>query len=128
MKPWEKAALMVVGLLSACSVNPAVSEEVHAVLVQGSEESRAELQRVVSEGMYHKPVLLADNALTESSILVVTPRPPLDIEQRPLRGRDLTVPVKFRLWRIEGKCWLERIDNKKRWHLVLAKCVPEKTE
>lgn len=125
MRSWRKSTLALMGLFAACSNSPAVSEEVHAVLVQGTDESRAELQRVVSEAMYDVPLLLAKDALTESSLLVIEPSPPSGIEQRPLRGRDLNMPIQFRLWRIDGQCWLERMDNKKRWLLTLADCVPE---
>ena len=90
----------------------------------GDSESRAELQRLVSEALGVDKVALADDALTRESTLIIERSAPKNLRQRPLQGRILESSKKFRLLLSDGRCWLERASDGARWELVKASCVP----
>jgi hypothetical protein len=112
-------------LLSACNSQPALGGEEPAVIAKSTPQSRAELQRLVSEASQGAKITLAEDALTRESTLIIERNPPQDLQQRPLQGRNMEPPKKFRLLLSGDRCWLERESDRERWELLEAKCVPE---
>jgi hypothetical protein len=112
-------------LLGACNSQPALGGETPALIAESTPESRAELQRLVSEALGTDGVLLAEDALTRENTLIIERNPPQDLQQRPLQGRNMEPPKKFRLLLSGDRCWLERESDRERWELLEAKCVPE---
>ena len=100
----------------ACCSQRAVVET-PAVLVDPSDQTRAELSRVIGEALHRPPVLLAPDALTHESILIVEPVHPRDAQGLPLNGRDLGHPQRFELVKAGSRCVLIQQDSGRRWVL-----------
>jgi hypothetical protein len=107
----------------ACGAPPARAD-VPAVIVEPSAASRAELQRVVTEAANGAAVTLADDALTRESTLIVERRDPRDALGRPLSGRLLDAPQRFRLVLRDSTCVLIRESDARGWPLRDTRCVP----
>jgi hypothetical protein len=111
-------------LLAGCNLND-VHDERPARIVAPSGESRAELKRAVSEMLHGADVMLADDALTGSSVLVVERNRIRSIENRPLSGRDLGRPERFRLVTSGDRCVLIHENDDARYELFETDCVAE---
>lgn len=99
--------------------------EVPARISDPTPESRAELRRVVSEALRRSEVIIADDALTSSSLLIIERRRPRDLHGRQMTGREVDRPEQFRLLRIGSRCVLVRQPDGPRWELTHTTCVPE---
>ncbi|MEX2963059.1 hypothetical protein [Microbulbifer sp. TYP-18] len=117
--------LALLAVLVGCGSQSARSGELPALLVQSTAENRAELQRVLSSALNGAPVLVAEDAFTRESILVIQRSPPQEFRQGPLQGRDMGHPERFRLMMDDGGCWLKRLADGSRWKLEGIDCVPE---
>ncbi len=113
----------VLALTCACEGLPA-SEARPAVLTNPTAETRAELSRVVSEAMHGAPVLLAEDALTHDSVLIIGRVQPRDAAGLPLNGRELDKPQHFRLVEHAAHCFLIQESTGRRWRLRSATCAP----
>ena len=98
---------------------------VPAVIVNPTPESRAELQRAVSEMLSGADVLLADDALTQSSILTIEHRRTGSLDNPPLSGRDLGSPERFHLLLTGTGCVLVHESDEATVSLPETDCVPE---
>jgi hypothetical protein len=117
--------LVCIGLLlTACRMNP-THEDRPARVVNPSTESRAELQRVVSDMLHGADVKLADDALTTSSVLIVERRRHGSLESPPLSGRDLGHPERFQLVTAGKDCVLVHETDRARRELPETECVAE---
>lgn len=115
-------------LAGACQATPPGDDppgEVPARLVNPTEATREELQRVVSDMLFGAKITLADAALTHSSVLVVERSRTGSIQNPPLSGRDLGRPERFQLVRTGGRCVLIHGDDQARYELTEAECVAE---
>jgi hypothetical protein len=111
-------------LAAACKTN-SVHEERPALIVNPSAESRAELHRVVGDMLFDAEVTLADDALTDSSILIVERDRPRSLDNPPLSGRDLGQPERFQLVTTGKRCLLIHDSDTARHELLEAECVAE---
>ena len=93
-----------------------------AVIVDPTDASRAALQQVVNEAL-RTDVLLADDALTDSSVLIIERRIPQSITGSPAQGRTMDMPVQFWLLTNGTICVLEDQRDKARYLLEDTKCV-----
>ena len=112
-------ALAVVTLfisITACKTE-AVRADVPAYLVNPTAESRAELLQAVSNSLGGRAVLIADDALTKGSMLIIEPKH--------LTGRDLGRPEQFRLVLSGSKCVLVHLGSDARSELTSSNCVAE---
>lgn len=117
--------VVCIGLfLVACKMNP-MHEDRPARVVNPTAESRAELQRVVSDMLYGADVALADDALTTSSVLIVERRRHRSLESPPLSGRDLGHPERFQLVTTGKDCVLIHENDRARRELLDTECVAE---
>lgn len=96
-----------------------------AVIVNPTAESRAELQRVVSDMLFGAEVTLADDALTDSSVLIIERKRIRSMQNPPLSGRDLGQPERFQLLTTGTRCVLVHGPDQARYELTEADCVPE---
>lgn len=117
-------------LLTACKATPATDGPSlqggqPAVIVNPTAESRAELQRVVSDMLSGADVMLADDALTDASTLTIERRHIRSLENPPLSGRDLGQPERFQLLTTGTACVLVHGPDKVRHELAETDCVPE---
>ena len=117
--------------LTACNTTAPVPYEtslqgnVPAVIVNPTPESRAELQRAVSEMLSGADVMLAEDALTQSSILTIERRRPGSLDNPPLSGRDLGSPERFHLLLTGTGCMLVHESDEATVPLTETDCVPE---
>ena len=102
--------------LSACKTD-AVRQDVPAQIIDPTPESRAELQHVVSSTLGGRAVTIADDALTEDSLLIIEPKY--------LTGRDLGKPDHFRLVLSDSRCVLVHEESNARIGLMETSCAAE---
>jgi len=95
-----------------------------ARIVDPDDASRAALQRAVDEAL-RTHVTLADDALTESSLLVIERNAPRSIQGMPAQGRNMDVPIQFRLVINREDCVLIDQRDRSRHTLENTSCEPE---
>lgn len=100
--------------------------ETPAVLIEPTPESRAELLHVVTAALHHSDVTLADDALTQSSLLLIERKPARDPTGRRLSGRDYDKPEQFQLVTDGRRCTLIH-QGGARYELEHARCAPAQT-
>ena len=122
----DQAIMVAAALLflSTCST-PSVSHDISAVISSPTEESRAELRKVVSKALNGIEVKLAAHALTQSSLLTIERRPIRDPQGRRIMGRELGKPHQFRLVKNGSKCILVKLSDDSRWVLPKTNCIAE---
>ena len=111
-------------LPAGCNMN-SVHEERAALIVNPTDESRAELKRAVSDMLAGAEVLLAGDALTDSSVLVIERNRIRGLNSPPLSGRDLGRPERFQLVTNGTECLLIREKDQSRHELLNTECVAE---
>lgn len=112
--------LAVLAVAAAGCKNVAPDEDAAAVIVNPDAASRAALQATVNSAL-HTDVALADDALTETSVLIIERNVPQSIEGSPAQGRNMEMPIQFRLVTNGGDCIL--VDQRDQSRLVLADTV-----
>ncbi|KAF0808071.1 hypothetical protein A6D6_00461 [Alcanivorax xiamenensis] len=124
MSPAKTAATLgLLVLLGACQSQPADGDT--PALLSGTEAGRLELREKIRTALSaNGPVLLADDALTRDSLLVIERAQHRDLRRPPLNGRDPRRPETFRLLLNNQRCWLERLGDGKRWEMMEASCIP----
>ncbi|HUQ50853.1 MAG TPA: hypothetical protein VM692_01445 [Gammaproteobacteria bacterium] len=115
--------------LAVATVVPAAcgslaAQERLAVIAASTEQSRAELERVLSAAFDGQPVALAADALTRNSVLAIERRTPPGPQGRAATGRTLEPPVQFKLVLRDTRCMLVRVADAREWPLTEAQCVP----
>jgi hypothetical protein len=115
---WLVAALPPV----ACGTLAAQEEP--AVIAAHTERSRAELASVASAAFDGQSVLLADDALTRESVLLLERTTPPGPQGRAATGRTLEVPARLSLVLRGTRCFLVRDSDGREWELSEARCVP----
>ena len=108
------AVLLLSQLLSTCA---SAQPDVAAVIDKPTKESRVELAQAVSSALNGAPVTLADDALTQDSLLI--------IERARHSGRDLDKPEHFRLVKTGKHCALVHERTGKRTTLASTTCLPK---
>jgi len=108
------ASLIFAILLSACAF---AQPDVPAIIDKPTAESRAELARAVRSELNDVPVMLADDALTKDSLLV--------IDKAHLLGRDFDRPEEFRLVKAGKDCALVHERTGKRTTLASTTCLAQ---
>ena len=109
--------------LAGCK-NVAPDADQAAVIVDADAASRAALQQTVNATL-HTDVALADDALTETSVLIIERRMPQSIEGSPAQGRNMEMPIQFRLVTDGTNCILVDQRDASRHILADTRCVAE---
>lgn len=74
----------------------ATSHDESALITEPTDASRAALQQTVNAAL-HTEVMLADDALTKSSLLIIERTLPQTMGGSPAQGRSMEMPYQFRL-------------------------------
>ncbi len=111
-------------ILAAC-MSTSLQADQPARITGSTPESRAELQRAVSEALHVSEVNLADDALRHSSWLVIERSRVRSLENAPLSGRDLGRPERFQLVVADHRCVLVHERDGRRYELAGVACVTE---
>ena len=86
-------AALVVGVGGCRTV--ATEHDRAARIIHADDASRAALQHAVNDAL-NTNVTLADDALTESSLLIIERSPPRSMQGLPTQGRNMDIPIQFR--------------------------------
>lgn len=119
------AGMLLLGavVFAACKhVAPDATEP--ALIENPSDASRAALQNAVNAALGTE-VLLADDALTNTSVLIVERRIPSSIAGSPAQGRTMDEPVRFALVTNGTDCVLVDERDESRYLLADTDCVAE---
>lgn len=110
-------------ILAACkNIVPDVDQA--ARIVEPSDASRAALQATVN-AVLNTDVTLADNALTDTSVLIIERKIPRSIDGAPAQGRNMDLPIQFRLVTDGANCILVDQRDESRHSLENTRCVAE---
>jgi hypothetical protein len=101
------------------------NSDLPALIVDPSDTSRAALQATVSGLFGGYKVRLADDALTQSSLLILELGLQKKLNNLPANGRVLTEPYRFRLVKNDDECALIDLRDGSRHVLADTNCVPE---
>ena len=113
-------------LLAGCKAT-AINTEFPALIIDPDDASRAALQAAVNAAM-HTEVLLAANALTETSTLVIDRRLADTIDNPAAHGRIMETPLQLLLVSNGTDCILVDPRDDSRRVLENTNCVAEETE
>ena len=92
-----------------------------ARIVAADATSRAELQEIVNAALGTN-VMLADDALTKSNVLLIELTPPRTISSQHPQGRIMEQPMRFQLVTNHDRCYLIDERNQKRHELTRTTC------
>lgn len=106
--------------LSACA--SMAQDDAPALIVDASESTRAELERIIGEALGSPDVLIANDALTRESALFIDRKPARDATGQRLSGRDYGRPERFDLVKREDKCVLVHSSTQRRYELSDVRC------
>ena len=118
------SCLCALFLIEGCRT-PAANPDTPALIFQPTEASRAELGKILSGLFGGREISLADDALTDSSLLVLQHARDQKPGGGPALGRDVTRPFRFQLIKKEDDCFLVDMRDGKPYLLADTICVPE---
>jgi hypothetical protein len=112
-------------LLSACaSINAQADSK--AVIIAPTAASRAELLGAVRQMLHSDQIVLADDALTNDSTLIVDRALRRDATGQQINGRDIGRPERFTLVERGKRCLLIHERTQQQQTLRGTHCVPHK--
>jgi hypothetical protein len=110
-------------VLAGCQTM-ATGTDVAARITNPSTASQAALQHAVNDAL-NTEVLLAADALTTSSILVIERNPPRSMQSQPATGRIMDPPIRFHLVLNNSECILVDQRDESRRLLEDTTCAAE---
>ncbi|MGY8815157.1 MAG: hypothetical protein ACKVHQ_10675 [Gammaproteobacteria bacterium] len=116
--------IIMASLLAACSAQT-VEPEVPALITNPGPESLQEIEQTVSIALNSTKVILAADALTKNSVLVIERGMQRSIDRTPVMGRDLGRPYRFQLIIDGSQCVLVDQQSGQHWPLATVECVKE---
>jgi hypothetical protein len=122
IRSWAMGVLVagVAGGLVACQT-VATDADQSAIISAPNEASRAALRLAVNTAL-NTNVTLADDALTDTDLLVIEHTPPQSIAGSPAGGRTMDAPIQFRLVINDGECVLVDQRDESRYLLANTHC------
>ena len=122
LKP--SAAIAGIALVMVGCQTLASGEDVAARITNPTDYSRAALQNTVNV-VLNTDVALADDALTDSSVLTIERNPPRSMQSPPAQGRNMDTPIQFRLVLNGSDCILIDQRDNSRYLLEKTTCAAE---
>jgi hypothetical protein len=117
-------AVCVPFTVAACQTVATAAEDRPARIVNADGASRAALQTTVND-ILNTEVLLADDALTGSSLLVIERNPPRTLQNPNPQGLIMEAPIQFRLVINGSDCILVDERDSARYVLSNTECEAE---
>lgn len=121
----RRATWIAGALLSAGCQTMNASADVPAVITEPDEASHAAIKAALAASFGGQDVLIADDALTQTSLLTIERGPHRTINNPSPDGRILTEPFRFRLVRSGQDCVLIDLRDDSRQVLANTSCAPE---
>lgn len=115
--------LILIALLSLTGCKSQAEQSmVDARIDDHSEDSMAELHSVVTKALNVKNILLAPDALTKSSRLIIERKNHRSLQQGVMMGRNKERPEVFKLKLKGGVCILLHPASNRSWPLLKSQC------
>jgi len=121
-----KSLLLLLAAMSglvACQT-VATNYDQPARIVDPTPESAAVLQQTVNAAL-NIEVVLADDALTDTSLIIIERSVPRSLEGAPAQGRNMELPIQFRLVINDNDCILIDQRDQSRHELRDTSCIAE---
>jgi hypothetical protein len=118
-----RSCLAATALLASGGCGTLSAQDEPALIAPATQQSRAELARVVALAVNGQPVMLAEDALTRDSVLTLERRTPTGAQGRAATGRTLDEPEQLKLVLRDSRCVLIRADGRA-FELAGVRCVP----
>lgn len=115
-------AVLAINMASSCAAPG--NDERRAILVEPSATVRAELLDAVRRALVQDNLLLATDALTTSSTLIIERRPHRTLSGREATGRLIESPEYFTLFKKGDQCVLVNEATGEQYLLETARCKP----
>ena len=125
MKPKHSCSCIATLILLAGCQGLTANTDLPALIVQPDEASRAALKNTLSELFGGKEILIADDALTNSSMLSLEVNLRQQADSQPALGRVVTKPFGFQLFKSKKGCFLMDLRDGGHYLLVDTNCTPE---
>lgn len=119
-----RSCLASTALLASGACGTLAAQDQPAVIAPATQQTRAELARVVALAVNGQPVTLAEDALTRDSVLTIERRTPAGQQGRAATGRTLEEPERFTLVLRSARCVLVRAADGRAFPLEDVRCVP----
>ncbi len=119
------SATIVFWGMSACGTMPH-ADEVPAIVVNATAETRLILRRALGSLLERDSVLLADDAFLRESTVTLEPARLRDRQGNLLQGREQRAPGRFRLVKEGGACVLVHENSGRRSTLDGIECIANK--
>lgn len=110
-------------VMVACQTT-ATNNDKPARITNPTDDSRAALQQTVNAAL-NTEVMLADDALTDSSLLIIERNMPQSMDGSPAQGRIMEMPFQFRLVISGDDCILIDQRDESRHVLQDTSCIAE---
>ena len=117
-----KISPLIFGLAAVVSLFACIQHESAAVIDNASRETKAELEATISRILKKTRVTIADDALTQSDILIISRTPKRNIRLNPVLGRSKEKPHRFQLVKIGQACYLKYEATQERYKLETTSC------
>ena len=117
-------AMVAAGLAGSACQTVAADYDRPARIVDPDAASRAALQAAVNEALGTE-VMLAESALTDSSLLTIENWPAGSMSNRVPQGRVLDMPIRFQLVKNGDDCFLIKQQDGARYLLADTECEAE---
>ncbi|MBT8083584.1 MAG: hypothetical protein HKN35_05745 [Woeseia sp.] len=126
---WRRRVILLAiaaNVISACAASLPMDGE-PAVIVNPDSASRAELKAVVQTALHGASTMLAADALTQTSVLMIDLKPPRGLDAPQTGGRLMEPGETFHLFLDGRQCVLKQQSTGLRWLLMDTECAAEKT-
>jgi hypothetical protein len=121
----NSCSILLGGLIALAGCQTmATDNDVPAHITNPSDASQAALQHAVNDAL-NTEVMLAADALTTSSILVIERNPPRSLQSQPATGRNMDMAIQFRLVVNDSDCILIDTRDETRHLLEDTTCAAE---
>ena len=115
------AIILVISLLGCQGV--LLTDAKPAQLAESTETVREQLKKIISQETGISQIRISDNALMNSSFLIIERTTRQTISNPDLNGRELLLPYRFQLLIKGEQCFLVINDKNKHWLLNGVKCL-----
>ncbi len=124
MTPKQGSVFAGIALVMAGCQSLVSGEDIAARITNPTDHSRAALQNTINE-LLNTHVALADDALTDSSVLTIEQHPPRNMQNLPAQGRNMGTPLQFALVLNGSDCILIDQRDNLRYPLEKTTCAAE---
>ncbi|MEX2366777.1 MAG: hypothetical protein WD601_09235 [Pseudohongiellaceae bacterium] len=117
--------VILLTILTVACKEQDVKPDVPALITNPGPATLQEVERTLSGALNGMRIMLAADALTDQSVVVIQRNPKRSLDRPPELGRDLGRPYHFQLVTNGMHCALINLQNGERWPLTDVECAEE---